>query len=110
MRTRFEEAVLRGTASVAGSSCICATPVQWFEKGFGPQYRISWVIFASDVLPRKQGQHDDLSVFFLMDVILHRQLRTGCRGRAQPVYSDDNVWARADDERDLEDESDFKLH
>ena len=34
IRTRFEEAVLRGTASVAGSSCICATPVRWFEEGF----------------------------------------------------------------------------
>ena len=108
MRTRFEEAVSRGTASVAGSSCICATPVQWFEEGFGPQYRISRVIFASDVLPRKQGQHDDLSVFFLMDVILHRQLRTRIRGGAQPLFSDEIVWARADDERDLEDESDFK--
>ena len=34
MRTRFEAAMARGTASVAGSSCICATPVRWFEEGF----------------------------------------------------------------------------
>ena len=65
-------------------------------------------MFASDVLHGKQGQHNDLSVFFFMDVILHRQLRTRIRGRVQPSFSDEIVWARADDECDLEDESDFK--
>jgi hypothetical protein len=41
-------------------------------------------MFASDVLSRK-GQDDDLSsVFYLMDVILRRQLKT-TRGYAERV-------------------------
>ena len=59
MKSRFQAAVAKGKASVAHSRCICATPpVQWFAEAFGPQYRISRVTFASDVLSRK-GQWDD---------------------------------------------------
>ena len=65
MESRFQAAVARGTASVAHSRCICATPVQWFEEAFGPSIGFLG-FFASDVLSRK-GQQDDLSEFYLMD-------------------------------------------
>ena len=64
MESRFQAAETRGKASVAYSHCICATPVQWFEEAFGPQYWISRVNFVSDMLSRK-GQYDDLSEFCL---------------------------------------------
>ena len=106
MESRFQAAEARGKASVAHSCCICATPVQWFEEAFGPQYRISRVLYASDVLSRR-GQFDDLSEFYLMDAILSRDLMT-TPDSAEHQRPDEIVWPPAYDDLDLEDKSAFK--
>jgi hypothetical protein len=35
MKHQFQEAMTKGSARAGDNICLCATPVQWFQEGFG---------------------------------------------------------------------------
>ena len=63
----------KGSARAGNNICLCVTQVQWFHKGFGHQYRICQLPSMDEMFP-SHGMCDDLSEFFLMDVILNHRI------------------------------------
>ena len=63
----------KGSARAGNNICLCATQVQWFQKGFGHQYRVHQLTSMDEMFP-SHGMHDNPSEFFLMDVILNRRM------------------------------------
>lgn len=108
MEHRFQEAMTKGRARAGDDGCLCATPVRWFKEGFGPQYRVCQLNSMDEMFP-SPGIRDDLSEFFLMDVILNRRIVTPRNDDdvAEPD-PDSVVMVRAYGDGDLVDDADFK--
>ncbi|KAI2491046.1 hypothetical protein MHU86_23526 [Fragilaria crotonensis] len=98
----------KGRARAGDDGCLCATPVRWFKEGFGPQYRVCQLNSMDEMFP-SPGMRDDLSEFFLMDVILNRRIVTPRNDDdvAEPD-PDSVVMVRAYGDGDLVDDVDFK--
>ena len=108
MEHRFQEAMTKGRERAGDDGCLCATPVRWFKEGFGRQYRVCQLNSMDEMFP-SPGMRDDLSEFFLMDVILNRRIVTPRNDDdvAEPD-PDSVVMVRAYGDDDLVDDVDFK--
>ena len=88
--------------------CLCATPFHWFQEGLGHQYRVHELTSMDEMLP-SHGMRDDLSEFFLMDVILNRSIVPPRNNNvAEPDPDSVVLMVQAYGDGDLVDDVDFK--
>ena len=106
VQRRFGDAILKGPR-LAGEPTLCATPVRWVKEALHPTYHLARVKSLDDMVPHP-GMQQGLSEFFLMDVILNRQVLPTVQVDV-PRNPDDVVMANAySDAANLEPESDPK--
>jgi hypothetical protein len=110
VETRFGDALLKDLTDKGlrypGEPSLCATPIRWLMDAFDSRYHFARVRSLDDMFARP-GMARDLSEFFLMDVILNRELT--CNTEDGPRDPDEVVMATAKrDPANLEPESDFK--
>ena len=107
MEHQFQEAMTKGKARAGDDICLCATPVQWFEEGFGHQYKVCQLTSMDEMFPGP-GMRDDLSEFFLMDVILNRRIVPPRNDHVAEPDPDSVVMVQAYSDGDLVDDVDVK--
>ena len=105
--SRFREAMKGGKGADVGGSLVCGTPLRWISEALPPEYDVSRVRSLDDIMGQ-QGMMAGNGDFFLMDVILNRELQRSAED-ARPRDPDDVVMASAKwDGANLEPDSDFK--
>jgi hypothetical protein len=110
MEHRFQEAMTKGSARAGDNICLCATPVQWFQEGFGhQQYRVRQLTSMDEMFP-SHGRRDNLLEVFLMDVILNRRIVPPRNDNVAQPDPDSVVMVHAYGDKDLVDDVDVKYH
>ena len=109
VETRFHDALSKDLTDEGlrypGEPTLCATPIRWLMDAFDSKYHFSRVRSFDDMFARP-GMQRDLSKFFLMDVILNRELT--CSVKDGPRDPDEVVTANAKrNPANLESESDI---
>ena len=105
--SRFCEAMKGGKGAEVGGPHVCGTPLHWISEESPPEYDVSRVRSLDDIMGQ-QGMMAGNGDFFLMDVILNRELQRSA-GDARPCDSDNVVMASAKwDGANLEPDCDFK--
>jgi hypothetical protein len=97
----------KGSTRAGDNICLCATPVQWFQEGFGHQYRVHQLTSLDEMFP-SHGMRNNLSEFFLMDVILNCSIVPPQNRNVAEPDPDSDVMVQAYDDGDLVDDMDFK--
>jgi hypothetical protein len=95
-----------GKVHATGEPHVCGTPLRWISRALPHEYDISPVRALDDIMG-VQGLTPGTGDFFLMDVILNRELVRSLD--AKPRNPDDVVMASAKlDKANIEPEFDFK--
>ena len=105
--SRFRKAMEGGRGVDAGGTHVCGTPLRWISEALPPEYDVSRVRSLDDMMGQP-GIMAGSGDFFLMDVILNRELHRSAvdTRRRDP---DDVVMASAKwDKANLEPDCDFK--
>jgi hypothetical protein len=103
---RFRDAMKEGKGQATGEPHVCGTPLRWISRALPREYDISPVRSLDDIMG-VQGLTPGTGDFFLMDVILNRELVRSLD--AKPRNPDDVVMASAKwDPANIEPEFDFK--
>ena len=90
--SRFHDAMKEGKDAAAGETHICGTPLRWIKSALSPSYHVTSVRSLDDIMGA-QGMMPGVGDFFLMDVILNRELvRSDVEASRNP---DDVVMASA---------------
>jgi hypothetical protein len=96
------------SARAGNNICLCATPVQWFQESFGHhQYRVHQLNSMDEMFP-SHGMRDDLSEFFLIEIILNRRIVPEQNNNVAEPDPDSVVMVQAYGNGDLVDDVDFK--
>ena len=105
VKSRFQDAKSVGKGACIGEPHLCGTPLRWISDALPDEYSVSPVLSLDDMMGG-QGMMAGTGDFFLMDVILNRELVRSVD--AKPRHPDDVVMASAKwDKANLEPEFDF---
>jgi hypothetical protein len=106
--SRFDDAMGVGRGrEISTERHLCGTPLSWIEAALSPSYDVIPVCSLDDIMGAERGMVASNGSFFLMDVILNRELVRDIK--EGPRDPDHVVMASAkSDEANLLPDSDFK--